>query len=103
MGLAGVIEFVGGTLLLLGMFSRPVAFMLSGQMAVAYFLRHAPNGFWPALNGGELAALYCFIFLFVAAAGPGAWSLDSLLQSRQVRQHNRRPGHRRLTGAGQGL
>jgi putative oxidoreductase len=85
MGLAGVIEFVGGTLLLLGLFSRPVAFILSGEMAVAYFLRHAPRGFWPALNGGELAALYCFIFLFVAAAGPGAWSLDSLRQSRRVR------------------
>jgi putative oxidoreductase len=93
-GLAGVIEVVGGTLLLLGLLSRPVAFILSGEMAVAYFLRHAPSGFWPALNGGELAALYCFVFLFVAAAGPGPWSLDSLLHSRQVHQHNGRPGHR---------
>jgi putative oxidoreductase len=75
---AGVLEFFGGLLLLLGLFTRIVAFILSGQMAVAYFMAHAPQGFWPVLNGGELAALYCFVFLYLAAAGGGAWSLDNL-------------------------
>ncbi len=74
----GVLEFFGGLLLLLGLFTRPVAFILSGMMAVAYFMAHAPRGFWPILNGGELAALYCFVFLYLAAAGGGAWSLDNL-------------------------
>jgi putative oxidoreductase len=77
-GLAGVLESVGGLLLLVGLFTRPVAFLLSGQMAVAYFLRHAPLGFWPIVNRGELATLYCFIWLYLAAAGPGPWSLDAL-------------------------
>lgn len=63
MGLAGVLEFFGGLLMLIGLFSRPLAFFLSGEMAVAYFMAHAPQGFWPVLNGGELAALYCFVFL----------------------------------------
>ncbi|MFO1104419.1 MAG: DoxX family protein [Methylocystis sp.] len=76
LGAAGVIELVGGILILLGLFTRPVAFILSGQMAVAYFLFHAGKAFWPILNGGELAALYCFVFLFFAAAGPGAFALD---------------------------
>lgn len=76
MGLAGSIELVGGTLLLVGLFTRPVAFVLSGQMAVAYFLSHAPRGLFPVLNGGEPAVLYCFLFLYVAAAGGGALSLD---------------------------
>jgi putative oxidoreductase len=84
MGVAGLLEFTGGLLILVGLFTRPVAFVLSGEMAVAYFLRHASKGFWPALNGGELAVLYCFLFLFVAAAGPGAWSLDSVLRSSKV-------------------
>ena len=75
---AGVIEFFGGIVLLLGLFTRPVAFILSGQMAAAYFLRHAPQGFWPLLNGGELAALYCFVFLYLSVAGGGEWSLDAL-------------------------
>ena len=75
-GVAGVVEIVGGTLLLFGLFTRPVAFLLSGEMAVAYFLAHAPKGFWPLLNGGELAVLFCFVWLFFAAAGPGALSLD---------------------------
>tara|TARA_B100000700_G_scaffold240213_1_gene267081 strand:+ start:273 stop:674 length:402 start_codon:yes stop_codon:yes gene_type:complete len=75
-GAAGVIELVGGILLVLGLFTRPVAFIMSGTMAVAYFLAHAPKAFYPILNGGELAALYCFVFLFIAAAGSGAWSLD---------------------------
>lgn len=77
-GLAGVLELVGGTLLLLGLFTRPVAFILSGEMAVAYFMVHAPRGFWPILNGGELAVLYCFTFLYFAAAGGGPWSVDRL-------------------------
>jgi putative oxidoreductase len=78
MGAAGVIETVGGTLMLLGLFTRPVAFVLSGEMAVAYFLRHAPSGRWPIVNGGELAVLFCFIWLLFVAAGPGPWSLDRL-------------------------
>lgn len=77
-GIAGVLEFFGGLLLLLGLFTRPVAFILSGMMAVAYFMAHAPGGFWPVLNRGELAALYSFVFLYLAAAGGGVWSLDNL-------------------------
>jgi putative oxidoreductase len=77
-GLAGVLETFGGLLLLVGLFTRPVAFLLAGEMAVAYFLRHAPRGFWPILNQGELAALFCFVWLYLAAAGPGPWSLDAL-------------------------
>ncbi|MDQ0504989.1 DoxX family protein [Xanthobacter agilis] len=77
-GLAGAIELLGGVLLALGLFTRPVAFILSGQMAVAYFLIHAPQNFFPILNGGELAALYSFVFLYFAVAGGGAWSLDAL-------------------------
>jgi putative oxidoreductase len=75
-GLAGVIEIAGGILLILGLFTRPVAFILSGEMAVAYFMAHAPNGFFPVLNQGESAVLFCFIFLFLVFAGAGAWSLD---------------------------
>lgn len=78
MGVAGILEFVGGSLILLGLFTRPVAFILSGQMAVAYFMAHAPNGFLPILNGGELAALYSFVFLYFAFAGAGKLSLDSI-------------------------
>lgn len=77
-GFAGVLEFFGGLLILLGLFTRLVAFILSGMMAVAYFTGHAPGGFWPTQNGGELAVLYCFIFLYLSAAGGGAWSLDAL-------------------------
>jgi len=79
-GIAGVMELVGGALLLLGLFSRPVAFLLSGEMAFAYFIAHAPQGFWPIVNQGELAALYCFVFLYLAAAGGGPWSVDRLLR-----------------------
>jgi putative oxidoreductase len=79
MWVAGGLEFFGGLLLLLGLFTRPVAFVLSGLMAAAYFTAHASRGFWPLQNGGELAALYCFVFLFFAAAGGGPWSLDRLL------------------------
>jgi putative oxidoreductase len=78
MGLAGILEFFGGLLLLIGLFTRPVAFILSGMMAVAYFMVHAPQGFWPVINKGELAVLYCFVFLYLAAAGGGAWSADQL-------------------------
>jgi putative oxidoreductase len=77
MGVAGVLETFGGLLLLLGLFTRPVAFVLAGEMAVAYFMAHAQQGFWPILNQGELAALYCFLFLYLAAAGGGPWSLDA--------------------------
>ncbi len=89
MWVGGAIEFFGGLLLLLGLFTRPVAFILSGTMAVAYFQMHAwtafqkqglSAGFWPLQNRGELAALYCFVFLFFAVAGGGAWSLDRLLR-----------------------
>jgi putative oxidoreductase len=79
MGLAGILEFFGGLLILLGLFTRPVAFLLSGQMAVAYFMAHAPEGFWPVLNHGELAVLYCFIFLYLSLAGGGPWSLDRVV------------------------
>jgi putative oxidoreductase len=81
-GLAGVLEVVGGILLLLGLFTRPVAFILSGQMAVAYWMAHAPQSFFPALNGGDAAILYCFVFLYLAVAGAGAWSLDNAMRSQ---------------------
>jgi putative oxidoreductase len=79
-GFAGMLEIVGSLLLLLGLFTRPVAFILSGEMAVAYFMEHAPHGhfFSPALNRGEEAVLYCFIFLFLSVAGAGAWSIDAI-------------------------
>jgi len=76
---AGALEFFGGLLLLVGLFTRPVAFILSGLMAVAYFMAHAPQGFWPLQNKGELAVLYSFVFLYLAAAGGGTWSLDHVL------------------------
>ena len=75
-GVAGVLETFGGLLLLLGLFTRPVAFVLAGEMAVAYFMAHIGRSFFPVLNGGEPAVLFCFIWLFMAAAGPGAFSLD---------------------------
>jgi putative oxidoreductase len=81
-GAAGMLELFGGALLLLGVFTRPVAFLLSGEMAFAYFIAHAPHGVWPFVNHGELAALYSFLFLFVAIAGGGPWSVDHWLQSR---------------------
>ena len=77
LGASGVLELVGGVLMLIGLFTRPVAFVLSGFMAVAYFLAHAPQGFYPMLNQGELAVLYCFVFLYLSVAGGGAWSLDA--------------------------
>jgi putative oxidoreductase len=81
-GLAGVLELVGGALLVLGLFTRPVAFILSGEMAVAYWIAHAPDSFFPVLNGGDAAILYCFVFLYLAAAGGGAWSLDNAMRSK---------------------
>ena len=75
LGIAGILEFAGGVLLLLGICTRPVAFILSGEMAVAYFLAHAQKSFFPILNQGELAVLYCFVLLYLAAAGGGTWSL----------------------------
>jgi putative oxidoreductase len=75
-GIAGQLELVGGLLLLLGLFTRPVAFILSGEMAFAYFIAHAPQSFWPLINRGELAVLYCFVFLYLCVAGGGPWSLD---------------------------
>ena len=76
-GIGGVLEIVGGGLLVLGLFTRPVAFLMSGMMAVAYFQFHAPNDFWPTVNGGVPAVLYCFLWLYFAAAGAGPWSLDA--------------------------
>jgi putative oxidoreductase len=81
-GVAGILEIAGGVLLLVGLFTRPVAFVLSGEMAFAYFIGHAPNGFWPVLNQGSPAVLFCFVFLYLSSAGPGAWSLDGLRMRR---------------------
>jgi putative oxidoreductase len=81
-GVAGLFELVGGSLLLLGLFTRPVAFLLSGLMAFAYFIAHAPQDFWPIVNRGELAALYSFLFLYLSAAGGGPWSLDQWVRRK---------------------
>jgi len=83
-GLSAVLELVGGVLLLLGLFTRATAFILSGEMAVAYFMAHAPRGFFPLLNGGEAAIFYCFAFLYLSVAGGGPWSLDSARRRRAV-------------------
>jgi putative oxidoreductase len=77
-GVAGILELVGGAFLLVGLFSRPVAFVLSGLMAVAYFYGHAGGGFWPVLNGGAPAVIFCFVWLYISAVGPGPWSVDAL-------------------------
>ncbi len=84
MGLAGVLEVVGGALILIGLCTRPVAFVLAGFMAVAYFMAHAPQSFYPMLNMGDAAILYCFIFLYLMVAGPGSWSIDSLKSPEPV-------------------
>ena len=81
-GVGGWMEVIGGAMLLLGLFTRPVAFVLSGEMAVAYFQFHFPQGFWPTINGGVAAALYCFVLLYLSAAGAGPWSLDALRERR---------------------
>jgi len=78
LGVAGILEMVGGFLVMIGLFTRPVAFILSGEMAVAYWMAHAPKNMFPVLNGGDAAILYCFIFLYLAFAGGGEWSLDAL-------------------------
>jgi putative oxidoreductase len=83
-GIAGIIELVFGILLVIGLFTRPSAFILSGMTAVAYFLAHAGRNFFPILNGGELAALYSFVFLYLAAAGGGPWSADAMVRRRGV-------------------
>lgn len=80
---AGVLEVFGGFLILIGLFTRVVSFLLSGEMAIAYFMMHAPHGFWPLLNHGEAAVFYCFVFLYMASAGGGAWSLDRLFCHKQ--------------------
>ena len=81
-GAAGLIELIGGILFTIGLFTRPVAFLLSGFTAAAYFMAHASKGFYPILNGGELAALYCFVFLYFTFAGAGPWSADALMGRR---------------------
>jgi putative oxidoreductase len=83
MGVAGILEFFGGVLVMCGLFTRPVAFILSGQMAAAYFMAHFPQGFWPLVNRGELSALYAFVFLFLAAGGGGGFGIDGLLLRRK--------------------
>ena len=79
---AAWIEVVGGGLIALGLFTRAAAFLCSGQMAVAYFMAHGSQGFWPSLNGGELAIMFCFVFLYLVFAGPGPWSLDAIVRKR---------------------
>jgi len=81
---AGILEVFGGLLLLMGAFTRPVSFVLSGLMAFAYFMVHAPRGFFPVLNHGEAALLFCFVFLYLTAAGPGPWSIDAQLGRSQA-------------------
>lgn len=81
-GIAAVIEVVGGSMIALGFFAAPAAFIASGQMAVAYFMRHAPQDFFPIVNRGELAVLYCFVFLYIASVGSGRWSIDGALRRR---------------------
>ncbi|MFL5459894.1 MAG: DoxX family protein [Gemmatimonadales bacterium] len=85
---ASVLETFGGSLLLVGLYTRPVAFLLSGEMAIAYFKGHAPQGFWPVLNQGHPAIMFCFLFLYLSAAGAGPWSLDALRNRARL---NRRP------------
>lgn len=79
-GFAGCLELIGGALLIIGLFTRPVAFLLSGEMAIGYFMVHAPKSYHPLLNGGEAAILFCFIFLYLAGAGGGPWSVDAALK-----------------------
>ncbi|HWF97646.1 MAG TPA: DoxX family protein [Steroidobacteraceae bacterium] len=90
LGIQGVIELVGGGLLAIGLFSRPVAFILCGDMAVAFFHAHFPRGWLPILNGGDLAVLFCFTFLYLWVAGPGPWSLDALLRPAKRRSEESR-------------
>jgi putative oxidoreductase len=83
LGIAGMLETFGGALLLVGLYTRPTAFILSGEMAVGYFRAHAPRNFFPISNGGEITVLFCFLFLYLVAAGPGPWSLDYLWRRKR--------------------
>ena len=85
LGVAGILETFGGLCLLLGLFTRPVAFLLAGEMAVAYFTSHAPRGFWPLVNQGEIAVFFAFVWIYFSAAGPGPWSIDALRHRDAVR------------------
>ncbi|HEX7241074.1 MAG TPA: DoxX family protein [Longimicrobiaceae bacterium] len=93
MGVAGILELVGGLLIAIGLFTRPVAFVLAGQMAAAYFMAHASQGFWPILNQGEMAALYCFVFLYLSSRGGGRYSVDGMRAGPDVAgpAHHHRP------------
>ncbi|PYP87973.1 MAG: DoxX family protein [Blastocatellia bacterium AA13] len=88
-GIGGILEFAGGLMIMLGLFTRPVAFILSGEMAVAYWQFHAPNGTWPIQNQGLAAVLFCFVFLYMAARGAGDWSIDSWLLSKRGKSTSR--------------
>ena len=99
-GFGGLIELIGGAMVALGLYTRVAAFVVSGEMAVGYFLFHAPRNFYPAVNGGDAAILYCFIFLFIAIAGPGGWSLDGLIARRRDLPGNASSG---WTGATSGI
>jgi len=83
-GIAAILELFGGALLFVGLFTRPVAFLLSGEMAFAYFIGHAPQGIWPILNQGVPAIFFCFLWLYISAAGPGPWSIDAALRRRKA-------------------
>lgn len=95
-GFGAILEVFGGTLLLLGLFTRPVAFTLSGEMAVAYFQFHFPQGFWPVMNGGVPAVLYCFVWLYFSAAGAGPWSLDAKLRKMPQQGRSEREAERNV-------
>ena len=84
MGVAGMLELVGGLFVLIGLFTRPVAFLLSGEMAIGYWLAHAPQSMYPSINMGDAAILFCFIFLYLAAAGPGPWAVDANRGTRTI-------------------
>lgn len=84
-GIGGLLEIIGGGLIVIGLFTRPVSFILAGMMAVAYFQFHQPNNFWPTVNGGVPAVMYCFFFLYLMVAGAGIWSVDTLLARRRTR------------------
>jgi putative oxidoreductase len=81
-GVGGMLELVGGALIALGLFTRPVAFLLAGEMAIAYFYAHAPRAFFPVLNAGDAAILFCFVFLYLFFAGPGPWSVDAMMKRK---------------------
>jgi len=90
MGIGGILEFFGGFLLLIGFVTRPIAFILAGEMAVAYFQFHFPNNPWPTLNQGTAAVLYCFIWLYFSVAGPGMWSVDAMIKGRKKHPKEKR-------------